>query len=267
MILGIDLGGSAAKIAVLDNGAVLHTAYMANRQHKAEQAIADKLALWGVKPDGIAMTGVSAAIFDVDKLKLDVPAKRVLEVLSIAAGSAFLTGHEENLTVSIGTGTAFVLTKNGESHHIGGSAFGGGTLQALYKKIIGTSTFKDMCRLCAQGDMSRVDLLMGELPSCPPSLDPSLTAANLVKTNSETTDADWAVGLLNMVVMTLGSAAYLTASSAGVGNIIFTGGPTAIKQTRDIMERFTKAYGLNFVVPDCSECATAIGAACLFEES
>ncbi len=267
MILGIDSGGSAVKIAILDKGEVLHCAYMANKQHNAEKAIMDKLRLWGVQPAGIALTGVSAAIFDEKKLGLNVPVQRVLEVDSIAAGAVFLTGHDENLTVSIGTGTAFVLRRNGENRHIGGSAFGGGTLSALCRGVMDmTPTFKDMCALCAKGDLSRVDLLMGEMPSCPPSLDPELTAANLVKTDENTSPEDWALGLLNMVMMTVGSMAYLTASALGIEDIVFIGGPTAVEQTQDILAGFTKAYGKNFTAPVYSECATAIGAACIFQE-
>lgn len=264
MILGIDLGSSAVKLAVLEGREVLHTAYIPYRGRSAEELVASRIERWQLRAQAIAETGVGAAVFDTGALGLSCPVSRMLEVSAITAGTALLTGCEENLTVSIGTGTAFVLTKDGSSRHIGGSAFGGGALNSLFKKIVGYG-LEDLraAQLCSQGDITKVDMLMRELPSCPPSLDPSFTAANLVKTDESTGPADWAIGLLNMTVQTIGSMAYLTACGAGVDNIVFTGGPTAIPETRAILGDFTRAYGKNFIVPQNSQCATAIGAAYL----
>ena len=264
MILGIDAGGSAVKLACLDNGRVCFSRYIANRSGNVAEQAARALREAGIRPAAAAMTGVGAAVFETERLGLDCPVRRVLEIEAMAAGTRQLTGLEEFLTVSVGTGTAFVLRKNGQLRHIGGSAFGGGTLTGLCEKILGDkNTYQTLSRLCPQGDLARVDLLMSELPSCPPTLDPKMTAANLAKTGPDTTDADWAIGILNLVMQTIGSMAYLAAGGHGVDNIVFTGGPTGIAQAKDIIAPFNQAYGIHFLIPDYSECATAVGAACL----
>lgn len=264
MILGIDVGGSAVKLAGIAQGEVVFSKYMAHGTEEPERRVARALEKNGLCPAGAVLTGVGAAVFDAPCFAF--PVQRALEIEAMAAGTRYLTGKEEFLTVSVGTGTAFVLRKDGQTRHIGGSAFGGGALTGLCEKILGGPCFETLVELCPRGDLSRVDLLMSELPSCPPSLDPKLTAANLCKTDENTSRADWALGLLNLVMQTIGSMAYLTASGHGVETIVFTGGPTGIKETRDIIAPFTRAYGMEFLVPDYAECATAIGAATLWND-
>ena len=263
MNVGIDLGASAAKLAVLENGKLVYRAYVGNDEGEPA-AILDGIFLrHAFHPDKIALTGVGAAVCSAKTLWPDCTVTRVLEMEAIAAGTRFLTGLEEFLSVSIGTGTAFVLSQKGKTVHIGGSAFGGGALQALSRKILGGGVRESLTPLCGKGDLSRVDLLMGELPSCPPTLDPALTAANLVKTDENTPPEDWAIGILNAVVETIGSMAYLAASAHGVEDIVFTGGPTSIPETAVILGAFNSAYPQRFLVPEDADCCTAIGAACL----
>lgn len=263
MILGIDLGGSATKLAAMDGGEVRLCRYIPHGKMAAEDAVNGVLHECGSLFDAIAVTGVSAAAFDFSRLDSKAPVTSVLEVLALAEGADYLTSPGDKLTVSVGTGTAFVLTRGGAVTHIGGSAFGGGALQGLCRKILGCEPGRRFNELMRGGDLANVDLLMSELPSCPPSLDPKLTAANLAKTGAATSEADWALGLLNLVLQTIGSMAYLAASGYGVKTVVMTGGPTATPCARQILEPFSAAYGMNFIVPDHSECAAAIGAAVL----
>ena len=263
MNVGIDLGASAAKLAVLENGKLVYRAYVGNGEGEPAEILSGILRRHAFHPDTMALTGVGAAAISPETLWPDCPVERVLEVEAIAAGTRFLTGLEEFLCASIGTGTAFVLSQKGKTVHIGGSAFGGGALQALSRKILGGGVRESLTPLCGKGDLSRVDLLMGELPSCPPTLDPALTAANLVKTDENTPPEDWAIGILNAVVETIGSMAYLVASAHGVEDIVFTGGPTSIPETAVILGAFNSAYPQRFLVPEDADCCTAIGAACL----
>jgi type II pantothenate kinase len=266
MVLGIDLGGSAIKLAMIENGELIYRAYIANSRQSAGEIIGDIVRRHGFAPERVSLTGVGAAVLETEKMGLDCPIYRVLEADAMVAGARFLTGEEEFLTVSIGTGTAFVMAKDGKATHIGGSAFGGGALQGLSRKILGGGVREKLGPLCARGNLANVDLLMSELPSCPPTLDPNMTAANLAKTGEDTTDADWALGILNAVVETVGSMAQLAASGRGINTIIFTGGPTSIPETGKILDAFNSAYPQHFVVPENSDCATAIGAACLWTD-
>ena len=263
MILGIDLGGSATKLAAIDGSGVRFCRYIPRGNAVVEDKVNCVLRECGFDFDAIAATGVSAAAFDFSLLESSAPVTSVLEMQSLAAGADYLTSPGDKLTVSVGTGTAFVLTLGGQSRHIGGSAFGGGALQGLCRRILGCEPGQRFNELMLGGDLANVDLLMSELPSCPPSLDPKLTAANLAKTGPSTSDADWALGLLNLVLQTIGSMAYLAASGYGVKTVVITGGPTATPCAKQILEPFSAAYGMNFIVPDHAECAAAIGAATL----
>ena len=261
MNVGIDLGASAMKMAVLENGRLVYRAYVGNGDGEPAEILSGIIRRHAFCPDAVALTGVGAAALSPETLWPDCPVKRVLEVEAIAAGTRFLTGLEEFLSVSIGTGTAFVLARGGKTTHIGGSAFGGGALQALCRKILGGGVRECLAPLCAKGDLSRVDLLMSELPSCPPTLDPTMTAANLVKTDENTPPEDWAIGILNAVVQTIGSMAFLSASAHGAEHIVFTGGPTSIPETAVIIDAFNRIYPHRFLVPENADCCTAIGAA------
>lgn len=261
MHIGIDLGASAVKMAVLEGGKLVYRAYVGNGDGEPAEILDGIQRRHAFHPDAVALTGVGAAALTPEALWPDCPVKRVLEVEAIAAGTRFLTGLEEFLSVSIGTGTAFVLARGGETTHIGGSAFGGGALQGLSRKILGGGVRERLTPLCAGGDLSRVDLLMSELPSCPPTLDPTMTAANLVKTDGNTSPEDWAIGILNAVVQTIGSMAFLSASAHGAEHIVFTGGPTSIPETAGIIDAFNRIYPHRFLVPENADCCTAIGAA------
>lgn len=263
MILGIDIGGSAIKLASVSEENIGVCRYIPITDEPVDAVIRREIELLPCAPESAALTGVGSVSFDPDTLQLGFSCTRVLEIDAIAEGSRRLVGDGDMLTVSIGTGTAFVLKKDGNVCHIGGSAFGGGALQGLSRKILGTDRGREIEFMLQSGDLSRVDLLMSELPSCPPSLDPKLTAANLVKTTPDTEKCDWAMGLMNLLFQTLGSMAFLAASGRSVDTMVFTGGPTISPYAKTVFDGFTKAYGLRFVVPEHSQCATAIGAASL----
>lgn len=266
MILGIDIGGSAIKLALVGKSAVSVTRYLPITDEPIDAVIRREIDALPEVPERAALTGVGSVDFDPVVLSLGFPCERVLEIEAIAEGSRRLVGEGDMLTVSIGTGTAFVVSQGGKVSHIGGSAFGGGTLQGLARKVLGTDKGREIEALLQGGDLARVDLLMSELPSCPPSLDPELTAAILAKTGEETTKCDWAIGLMNLLFQTLGSMAFLAASGRGIDTMVFTGGPTISPFAKVVYDRFAGAYGLKFIVPDHSQCATAIGAASLLME-
>ena len=269
MILGIDLGSSAVKLAAVENGELVHEAYCYNREGPAEKSALDFIRRYGIKPEGAVLTGVGSSVFDTSKLGLDAKFKTVPEIEAVAEGAAILTGLDTNLTVSIGTGTAFVLCRDGERKHIGGSAFGGGTMEALSRKILGEGAHHSRVRdLAAKGDVHNIDLFLSELPSFPPTLSAHTTAANLVKANENTRDEDWAIGILNMVLMTLGSMTYLASLGLGVDDFVFIGGPTTIDGAQGVMERLQATYTTKrFIIAPNAKFATAIGAAHLFYDN
>ena len=253
---GIDIGTSLSKVVVFQDGTLMET--LSGCRDLSE--LSDRYA-----PDIAGLTGVGAV--NIDKSAVKFPVYDLLEIDSITAGVEYLTGLEDFLAVSIGTGTAFILRQHGRTTHIGGTAFGGGALEGLSRKILGGGIGEKLLPLCKTGDLSRTDLLMGELPSCTPTLDPAMTASNLAKTGPDTRDEDWAIGILNLVVETVGSMACLTAIAYGVKDVVFTGGITAVPETKKILTPFSDMYPVRFRIPNHSDCANAVGAAVLAREN
>jgi type II pantothenate kinase len=116
-------------------------------------------------------------------------------------------------------------------------------------------------RLAEKGDLSKVDLLIGDIsPDSVGNMNAAVTASNFGKISDEASQADLAAGLLNMVVQTVGLSAIFCGRAKGLKTIVLTGNLSrgAMRETLDMMEGL---YGVRFLVPDDSEFAAAIGAA------
>ena len=151
------------------------------------------------------------------ELLAELPVTRVDEFSAIAAGGLYLSGKDEAIIVSMGTGTAFLYANrlSGEVRHLGGTGVGGGTLCGLCRHLAGTSDFKEIENLASQGRYSAVDLTIADVsPTAIDTLNAELTAANFAKLTSEPSPADLAAGAVNMVLQSIGSMAVFLASSA-----------------------------------------------------
>ncbi|MGI5984421.1 MAG: hypothetical protein ACOX7O_01045, partial [Oscillospiraceae bacterium] len=85
--------------------------------------------------------------------------------------------------------------------------------------------------------------------------------SNLAKCRDDATDSDWAYAIINTVMEVAGSHAALACNGYGVKNVIITGGVSQTKIAKAVYDNFTKLYKLNYVIPEFSGYATAIGAA------
>ena len=77
---------------------------------------------------------------------------------------------------------------------------------------------------------------------------------------------DIALGLVCMVLQSIGSAAILSGIGTGISDYILIGNLTLLPQCRDIFPAMAKLYNVRFHIPKNSEFCTAIGAALSFEE-
>ena len=57
------------------------------------------------------------------------------------------------------------------------------------------------------------------------------------------------------------TASVLSARLAGVDKVVFTGNMLRVPQGRDSLKTFSALYGIEMIVPERAEFATAIGAA------
>jgi type II pantothenate kinase len=260
MTLGIDIGTSALKLALVRDGKPVQKHYLPGHKDPI-----DAIASCGIDPSSlsrVAVTGVGA-----EKSQLNtagVPTVNVPELDAIAVGSCALAGRERAVVAGIGTGTAFLRAEGGKSVHLGGTGIGGGTLSGM-AQLLGLGSAQELAELALQGDLCKTDLTVGDLFSGTETLDPRLTASNLAKISPDVTKADWAAGMCNLVLQAIGTMALLCASGAGIPCIIATGGVTRSEVARLNFKNFETVYGTEYIVPPDAEFATAFGAALLVE--
>ncbi|MBP8640570.1 MAG: hypothetical protein KBI01_06690 [Oscillospiraceae bacterium] len=262
MILGFDTGTSAVKIIALDGDKIVAIKSIIESGKEAGELLWEFLnenCISAESVTAIAMTGVGAEKSRIDGFEAKI--KIIPEIEATGEGGTWLSELDEAIVVSIGTGTSLALAKNGGFSHIGGSGVGSGTLRGISKKMFGTTDVTELFKLAEQGNRLTVDITIGDLFSGTDTLPLDLTASNLAKASDYATQADWASALINTVMEVAGSHAALACNGYGVTNVIITGGISQTGIAKVVYDGFTKLYKLNYVIPEYSGFATAIGAA------
>ncbi len=266
VILGIDIGGSTTKIVGLrTDGSVLSMLRV-----RAEDQVtslygalgnyltSNQLALSDVRR--IVLTGVGASYVEGDIYGL--PTCKVDEFSASAAGALALSGCEDGVVVTMGTGTAFLWAgRDGAVRHLCGSGIGGGTLGGLCRKLVGMERFGQIKKLAEGGDLNQVDLTIRDITKNPaPTLDPTLTAANFGNLAEDASPADLAAGAVNLVLQAIGTMTVLACQCCDAKTVIATGSMTTLPQVITNFENFERLYGIHYIVPENATFATAIGA-------
>jgi len=186
----------------------------------------------------------------------------VNEFESVGIGGIFLAGVPEAVVVSMGTGTSLVEARGSNVRHIIGSGVGGGTLLGLADRLINVSDFETIDQLSQNGQLEKIDLTVGDLTQRKsPGLTPSTTASNFGKLIGLSEPEDLAAGIVNPVFQSVGTAAVLAARLCQLDTIVVTGNLTRMSLGRQILDGFSQLYGINFLIPERAEYATATGAA------
>ena len=162
----------------------------------------------------------------------------------------------------MGTGTSFVQCDGDDIRHIGGLGIGGGTLQGLSRVMLNTRDWKQIQSLAMQGDIRHINLFIGDISTHPlPGLPMDATASLFSKAQYDAPKEDIALGIIVMVLQTIGSAAILSALNSGIKDFVLIGNLTLLPQCKEIYPMLEKFYGVHFHIPKYSEFCTAIGAA------
>ncbi|MBO7302789.1 MAG: pantothenate kinase, partial [Clostridia bacterium] len=177
-----------------------------------------------------------------------------------------LSGLDEAIVVSMGTGTALMYAKKvgdkTETAYLGGTGVGGGTLLGLCKKMMGVDTIDHIQSLCEGGDLDNVDLKIKDMSSDESfQISRNLTAANFGKLSDMATNEDIALGVANMVAETIAMLAVFAARSYNIKTVVLTGNLTAIKAVNNVFDGLEEHFGIKFIIPELSQFATVIGAA------
>ena len=215
--------------------------------------------------DRIMMTG-AGSVYVKDSI-YNLPCTPVPEFTSSGVGGLYLSGLEEAIVVSMGTGTAINHAKRtGDGHEIkylGGTGVGGGTLVGLCRRLVGVDTIEHIEQLASEGDLNNVDLRIKDISQNHSyhGINENLTASNFGKVSDMATPSDLALGITNMVAETIGMLSIFAARSFGLKEIVLIGNLTTIDPIVKAFEGLSESFGVSFLIPENAQFGTVIGAA------
>ncbi|MBE6587822.1 MAG: pantothenate kinase [Ruminococcaceae bacterium] len=210
----------------------------------------------------VMVTGVgSAGIKDnIYSLKWEA----VSEFDCIGLGGRYLSEFDRAIIVSLGTGTALVYSEKDKAPvYLGGTGVGGGTLVGLSKKLLGMDNVEHIEELAKSGDLHNVDIKINALTNqdIAPGFADSMTASNFGNVSDIATNADVALGIINMVFETVGMVSVFAARNYGIKDVVLTGNLATVAQAPSIFDSLNRMFNMNFVIPKYARFGTVIGAA------
>lgn len=273
-VIGIDVGGTTTKIVGFREGAdgsellspqLVQAADPVTSVYGALGKFTSENHLELSDIDRVMMTGAGSSV--VGKKIYDLRTTPVPEFSSIGIGGLYLSGLDEAIVVSMGTGTALVHAKkeNGRYRveYLGGTGVGGGTLLGLSRKLIGVDNVQHLEQLYAEGDLSNVDLRIKDISKVHRygGMNENLTAANFGKLSDLATPADLALGVANLVTETVATLALFAAKRFDLADIVLVGNLTAIDVIQKAFANLSTTFGVRFLIPENARFGTVIGAA------
>ncbi len=266
--IGIDIGGSTTKIVGFrhqENG-VLMTPQLV----RATDPVTSVYGAFGkfTTENGLALTDIDHVLMTgigsntLEKRIYNLPCERVEEFRAIGLGGLYLSGLDEAIVVSMGTGTAIVHAKRGEEmQYLGGTGVGGGTLVGLSKLLLKMDSISHIQSIAGEGDLSKIDLRIGDIMKSGGSMRADMTMANFGNVSDLADKADIALGLTNMIFETIGMIALFAARAHGLRDIVLTGNLSSDPQAPRIFAILSDMFDVNFIIPENSGFGTVIGAA------
>ena len=263
--IGIDVGGSTTKIVGIEGCNIISPLKV-----KATDPLTSTFGAFGKftsennlsmdSIDKIIITGVGSSYI---KNKLyGIKTYKVDEFIAIGLGGLKLSGLKKAIIVSMGTGTAIVNAAENGIEHIGGTGIGGGTLVGLAELMINMRNFDNIIELASEGDLSKIDLTVGDISKGRiTSLPEQTTAANFGKISDLATKSDISLGIVNLFFETIGMLSMFASRIYGGSDIVLTGNLTIVPEAHRIFKHLNELFGVNFIIPDIAEFSTAIGAA------
>ncbi|MBQ8849267.1 MAG: type II pantothenate kinase [Clostridia bacterium] len=272
-VIGIDVGGSTTKIVGFrqneNKSELIEPLFV-----RATDAITSVYGAFGKFTlqndlalddiDRVLMTGVGASYMDKPIYSLEC--RKISEFECVGRGGLYLSGLDEAIVVSMGTGTALIYAanKNGatEMKYLGGTGVGGGTLLGLSRRMLGVDTIEHLEQLASEGDLENVDLRIRDISKDNNfQINANLTASNFGKLSDIANNNDIALGISNMVAETIAMLSVFAARSFNVKTVVLTGNLTTLPSVARVFEGLEKNFGVKFIIPENAQFATVIGAA------
>lgn len=279
-VIGIDVGGSTTKIVgfrLLPDGA---RELVTPQFVRATDPITSIYGAFGkfTLQNGLSLSDISrimmtgAGASHVTQPIYDLNCIPVPEFTSVGLGGLYLSGLDEAIVVSMGTGTAIVHAKKKadggcDIEYMGGTGVGGGTLIGLSRKILGVDQVEHIEQLCEGGDLDHVDLRIKDIYKdhlCD-GVNLNLTASNFGNLSDIATKNDIALGIVNMVAETVAMMSIFAARTHGLRDIVLTGNLTSLAPIRQVFAGLDASFDMRFMVPEMAQFGTVIGAALVDE--
>ncbi len=265
VVIGIDVGGSTTKIVGIAGDRIQNPIFV-----KAGDPLTSLFGAFGkyiydnnidlAEVEKVVLTGVGSAY--IDQPLYGLPTAKIDEFLANGLGAQYRLGLDRLLVASMGTGTSFVRVEGERIEHIGGLGIGGGTILGLSKLMLKTSDFRQIVALAEVGSLDGIDLRIRDITPHPlPGLPLDVTASIFGKADTNARAEDIALGILHMVLQTVGQGAVFASMNSGIHDIVLIGNLTRLSQCEPIFSRLEDIYHVHFIVPKYAEYRTAIGAA------
>lgn len=265
VVIGIDVGGSTTKIVGIAGDRIQNPIFV-----RAGDPLTSLFGAFGkyiydnnidlAGVEKVVLTGVGSAY--VDQPLYGLPTAKIDEFLANGLGAHYRIGLDRLLVVSMGTGTSFVRVEGERIEHIGGLGIGGGTILGLSKLMLKTADFRQIVALAEVGSLDGIDLRIRDITPHPlPGLPLDVTASIFGKADTNARAEDIALGILHMVLQTVGQGAVFASMNSGIHDIVLIGNLTRLSQCEPIFSRLEDIYHVHFIVPKYAEYRTAIGAA------
>lgn len=265
IVIGIDVGISTTKIVGIRNNRIIRPIRI-----NATDPVTSLYGAFGKylndnnlelsDVEHVMLTGVGSAYIKGSVYGL--PTSKTEEFIADGLGAQYESNLNRMIVVSMGTGTTLVKYDKGDISHIGGIGMGGGTLAGLSRLLLGTDDIKHVSKLAESGNISHIDLHIGDICSEDiPGLPSYATASLFGNAQSTASHEDIAIGIICTVIQTIGSAAVLSSINSGIKDFVMIGNLTLLPQCRRIFSIMEQIYGVRFHIPKHSEFATAIGSA------
>jgi len=270
-VIGIDVGGSTTKIVGFRPDGSLIAPLFVKANDPVTSAygafgrftLENKIALGDIGK--VMMTGVGSSF--ITEPVFGLPCTPVSEFNSIGMGGLWLSGLDEAIIVSMGTGTALIhAKKDGDKvncNYLGGTGVGGGTIHGLAKKMLDIESISHLVQLCEGGDLNKVDLRIKDItrPGLYNGASADLTASNFGNLSDLANRHDVALGIINMVTETIAMVAMFAARGHGLRDVVLTGNLTSIAPLRKFIADMAPTFDINFIIPELSQFGPVIGAA------
>lgn len=254
MYLGIDFGSATTKIVLMDNYKIV-SKYRIGREDSYEEVL-NSIDI--SKVDKIMTVGTGASYISGDIC--GIPTVNVDEFRAVGLGGYFLSGLDECMVVSLGTGTSYVYVNKDKREHTGGCGIGGALLCAL-SKYAGYEDVEEFMELADKGDIYNADLLVKDISKIPiDGMLGDITVANMAKVKPDSRPEDYAFGACNLVFQNVGVMAVMADRVYGTKKIVVMGSIGRSNVAKKCFDAVGNLFGYEFIVPEDSLYGVAVGA-------